>query len=256
MSTRTLSKWHGAGNDFLVDVTTNEDASFWNPALAAAACHRMLGVGADGLLVAAVDGERVTMTLYNADGSIAEMSGNGARCLAAAVAKDWGLARANVLVDTLAGERLVAIELNGNDGYGSLEMGRVSFGETIPGTLGVAGVGNPHVVVDDDAVWTRGDRELVAQRLSEQVGGANVEFVTVLDPGHVSLSVYERGVGWTLACGTGSVASAAVLHRAGRVETQVRVSNPGGDLVVNLQGDQATLAGPVRFVADITWALS
>ena len=135
-------------------------------------------------------------------------------------------------------------------------MGRVSFGDTIPGTIGVAGVGNPHVVVDDDAAWTRGDRELIAQRLSEQVGGANVEFVTVLDPGHVSLTVYERGVGWTLACGTGSVASAAVLHRAGRVETQVCVSNPGGDLVVNLQGDQATLAGPVRFVADITWALS
>lgn len=256
MTKRLLHKWHGAGNDFLVDVTTNEGADFWSPALAAAVCHRTLGVGADGLLVAALDAERVTMTLYNADGSIAEMSGNGARCLAAAVARHWGEQITNVLVDTLAGERLVHIELRGDEGYGSLEMGQVTFADTIEGALGVAGVGNPHVVLMDDASWQRSDREALAQRLSDAVGGANVEFVTVLDPSHVSLSVYERGVGWTMACGTGSVASTAVLRRAGLVGDQVRVSNPGGDLVVELRGDQATLAGPVRFVADITWSVA
>ena len=146
MTLRSLQKWHGAGNDFLVDVLEPGESTWWNAQRAQRVCHRALGVGADGLLVAVLD-EPVTMILYNADGSVAEMSGNGIRCLAAAVRRttkaDWD----ELEVATDAGVRVVSLTMNGDDGYGSVAMGEVTFEATVPGSLGVANVGNPHVVV-------------------------------------------------------------------------------------------------------------
>jgi len=84
MALRSLQKWHGAGNDFLVEVSEHGTAPWWDAARARAICDRTTGIGADGLLLATL-GSEVTMTLYNADGSEAEMSGNGIRGLAAAV---------------------------------------------------------------------------------------------------------------------------------------------------------------------------
>src|ERR1700677_1759475 len=81
---RGLQKWHGTGNDFLIDVQEPGYAEWWTPARVRSICQRTTGVGADGLIVAALDSP-VSMTLFNADGSVAEMSGNGIRCLAAAV---------------------------------------------------------------------------------------------------------------------------------------------------------------------------
>jgi len=173
---RSLQKWHGAGNDFLVDVLEPGESTWWNAQRAQRVCHRALGVGADGLLVAVLD-EPVTMILYNADGSVAEMSGNGIRCLAAAVRRttkaDWD----ELEVATDAGVRVVSLTMNGDDGYGSV----------------------------------------------------------------------------ALACGTGSVATAAVLHREGLVGVEVTIENPGGDLMVRLDEDGARLAGPVQFVANVEW---
>jgi diaminopimelate epimerase len=249
---RSLQKWHGAGNDFLVDVLEPGESTWWNAQRAQRVCHRALGVGADGLLVAVLD-EPVTMILYNADGGVAEMSGNGIRCLAAAVRRttkaDWD----ELEVATDAGVRVVSLAMNGDDGYGSVAMGEVTFEATVPGSLGVANVGNPHVVVRDDPSWDQGACERVAAPLAQSVGGANVEFVTVLDQSRARIRVIERGVGWTLACGTGSVATAAVLHREGLVGVEVTIENPGGDLMVRLDEDGARLAGPVQFVANVEW---
>jgi diaminopimelate epimerase len=252
MSLRTLQKWHGAGNDFLVDVVEPGEGFWWNAQRAQRVCHRSFGVGADGVLVATL-GVPVTMVLYNADGGVAEMSGNGIRCLAAAVRRatkaDWD--ELKVLTD--AGERLVELNMDGEAGYGRVDMGPVSFGPTLAGTLGIANVGNPHVVVLDDASWDDRTREERAASFASQLGGANVEFVKVLDKSRARIRVIERGVGWTLACGTGSVATAAVLHREGLVEPEVTIENPGGDLTVKLDADGASLAGPVQFVADVEW---
>ena len=253
MSTRTLQKWHGAGNDFLVEVDGPNAEVWWTGERAARVCHRSLGVGADGLLLA-LSGEPTRMVLYNADGSRAEMSGNGARCLAGALRRARRASWTSLVVATDAGERLVTLRMEGDAGEGSVAMGAVTFGPTPAGALGAAHVGNPHVVVRDDPTWSDATREALARGWSDDLGGANVEFVTVRDARHVGLRVIERGVGWTLACGTGSCASAAVLHRAGEVGAEVVVENPGGDLTVTLVGDQATLAGPVRFVADVEWS--
>jgi len=249
---RTLQKWHGAGNDFLVDVIEHGTAPWWTAARARAVCQRSTGVGADGLLVATV-GPEVAMLLFNADGSIAEMSGNGIRCLAAAVHRATHAQWSTLDVHTGAGLRSVALTMSGDSGYGSVAMGEVRFDDVVSGALGVANVGNPHVVVLDNEEWTTAQREEFADEWSHEVGGANVEFVTVLDRDHVSIRVVERGVGWTMACGTGSVASAAVCRRDGLCDDVVTVDNPGGALNVEFDGPRATLGGPVQFVANVEW---
>jgi diaminopimelate epimerase len=249
---RTLQKWHGAGNDFLVEVIENGTAPWWNAERARSICQRATGIGADGLLVATV-GSEVSMTLFNADGSEAEMSGNGVRCLAAAVRHATNAQWDTLEVRTPAGPRTVHLEMGEYFGRGSVEMGEVTFGDTLEGTLGVAYVGNPHVVVRDDVQWSDSEREQLASSWSRELGGANVEFVSVRDRDHVSLRVIERGVGWTLACGTGSCAVAAVLHREGLTSDDVVVENPGGALNVRLEGARVTLGGPVQFIANVEW---
>jgi diaminopimelate epimerase len=249
---RTLQKWHGAGNDFLVEVVEDGAAPWWNAERARSVCSRATGVGADGLLVATV-GSEVSMVLFNADGSGAEMSGNGVRCLAAAVRRATHAEWDTLEVHTPAGPRTVTLELDEYRGWGSVDMGEVTFGETLEGALGVAYVGNPHVVVRDDLQWSDARREQLAGSWSDQIGGANVEFVSGGDRGHVSLRVIERGVGWTLACGTGSCAVAAVLHRDGLAGDDVVVENPGGALRVHLDGARASLGGPVQFIANVEW---
>ncbi len=252
MALRSLQKWHAAGNDFLVEVSEHGTAPWWDEARARAVCNRTSGVGADGLLLVTL-GSEVALVVHNADGSIAEMSGNGVRCLAAAVRRATGATWDCLDVQTDAGARTVTLTMDGDHGYGSVDMGRVTFGDTLPGTLGVAFVGNPHVVVRDDPKWTDAMREELAEELSGQMDGANVEFVSVEDEGHLTISVVERGVGWTQACGTGSCAVAAVANREGMCGTDVTVDNPGGALHVRLDSGQATLSGPVQFVANVEW---
>jgi len=250
---RTLQKWHGAGNDFLVEVTEQGVGPWWNAERVRALCERATGVGADGLALASL-GSDVTMVLYNADGTLAEMSGNGIRCLAAAVRRATHAEWSSLVVHTDAGSRTVDLTMHGDAGFASVTMGRVTVAEPLEGTVGVAYVGNPHVVVLDDAQWSDAQREDMAGRWSAQMGGANVEFVRVIAHDHLELRVIERGVGWTLACGTGSCAAAAVLARGGRVGDDVRVDNPGGSLRVQLNADgEATLSGPVQFVANVEW---
>ncbi|HEY5103781.1 MAG TPA: diaminopimelate epimerase [Acidimicrobiales bacterium] len=252
MAVGRLQKWHGAGNDFLVDVQEHGLGPSWTPERVRALCDRTSGVGADGLLLATL-GSPIAMTLYNADGSMAEMSGNGIRCLAAAVRRFTGATWDSLDVFTGAGLKRVNLIMNETSGWGSVSMGEVTFGETVEGAYGVANVGNPHVVVLDNVAWSKADCEELAEKLSAQVGGANVEFLSVLGEDRLSIRVIERGVGWTQACGTGSCAVAALARRGGLSGDAVTVENPGGSLFVEFDGSNATLSGPVQFVADVDW---
>ncbi len=191
--------------------------------------------------------------LRNADGSVAELSGNGLRCLGAAAVRHGLVPEGTFGVATAAGIRRVTVSLEpgGRRAWGSVEMGLVEVGA---GTLehGVrAHLGNPHLVVADPG---GPDGQLVARAAPLAAGleeGANVEFVVVEGRDRIAVRVVERGVGLTLACGTGSCAAAAVAHRLGLVGTRVTVANPGGDLDVELDGMAATLSGPATFVASI-----
>lgn len=248
-----VETWHGAGNDFLVAVRAAGPARLDRETVVRW-CDRHRGVGADGVCEGTFGDAGLELHLRNADGSPAEVSGNGLRCLAAAVVRRGLLPEGTFDVVTDAGPRraTVALEPGGARAWGEAEMGEVTLE---PGGSLERGVrvrcGNPHVVVADDGA---DEAVLVARAaaLTEGLdGGANVEFVTPIDEDRVAIRVVERGVGLTLACGTGSCATAAVVHRLGLTTDRVVVENQGGELVVTLRGTQAMLAGPAVRIGEV-----
>lgn len=288
MTAAHLSKLHATGNDFLVwSCLGPEGSGLANEASitgeqARALCDRHRGIGADGLIVVkpGTNGADVEMVLFNADGGIAEMSGNGIRALAWVAVRDGYGRDGRLVVDTGGGRRVIDLELDPATGeltYATVDMGPVTFDpEQIPVALdsseritaefhGVeyegdaAGMGNPHLVlfVDDPAtarVTQHGPRLEHDERFPART---NVHFVRTT-PGagdELDMRVWERGVGETLSCGTGASASAAVAHRRGLVGETVTVHVPGGDLTVELGTSPDApirLGGPVVHVFDTT----
>lgn len=266
-----LSKHHGLGNDFLVALDDRHDQPVViDPALAVRLCHRRTGVGADGLIhgIRPTDDQRaagidVVMRLINANGSPAEMSGNGIRCLGQAVARQKGQIDGTITVLTDAGLRPLQIT-PGTDPATvmvSVGMGEPAAGPHIPepvhefltGRFATVDMGNPHlvVVVEDPAsidLMTEGGW------LEQQFpNGVNIEYITPLDDASgLTLRVWERGVGITDACGTGACAAAHQARVWGLVGDRVTVSMPGGDAQVVLEDDgTATLIGPSVHIADL-----
>ncbi|MHB8438936.1 MAG: diaminopimelate epimerase [Acidimicrobiales bacterium] len=265
---QNLVKLHGAGNDFLV-LLDEQDRWPLDASWALAVCDRRRGIGADGMIRLTRTASGLAMELRNADGSPAEMSGNGIRCLVqAAVDAGWVAldesGRASVAVDTDAGLRQVDYRTTGTGrGHARVAMGMPQLGEELlpdDGILSgqpvraarVARMGNPHIVLMMDEGASDGLFDALGRALSERTPeGANVEFVVMLGPDEISMRVWERGVGETLACGTGSCAAAAVVHAWGEVGTHVTVHNPGGLLEVELVAEGAFLSGPVEAVGDV-----
>jgi diaminopimelate epimerase len=269
----TVTKLQGLGNDFLVlldraDPAATAGTSGPDAELARRLCHRRLGIGADGLILSrrldgsggVGDGARLTFRLWNADGSEAEMSGNGMRCLAhAALDEGWIGEDQAVGVITPAGRREVTVRRSDSESgltWATVEMGQVKVGgEETRCNVGhgqlLVDVGNPHLVVLGPDPETVDVRRLGPLLEATDPAGLNVEFVA-LGPGPdaVTMRVWERGVGETEACGTGSVAAAAALHHWDRVGRAVTVHQPGGAAAVELRADgTATLAGPSRRIA-------
>jgi diaminopimelate epimerase len=258
-----LTKHEGAGNDFLVLVDLAAEGVV-TAALARALCDRHRGVGADGVIGAGEgrDGADLSMLLRNADGREAEMSGNGIRCLAQAAVLAGVVAPPRLTVATAAGVRTVEYAPGPRPDLASasVDMGEVTLGaQEAPPTPATKAlrveVGNPHLVllVPDPGVI---DVKVLGPKVEAAYpGGINVEFVgTGAAAGELVLRVWERGVGETLACGTGACAAAAAARSWGLTDDTVRVHNPGGVLEVRLgrkDGDPAVLAGPVRKVADV-----
>jgi diaminopimelate epimerase len=258
-----MTKHHGLGNDFLVLL---EPPPGVDPAaLARRVCDRRRGVGADGLLLAhaGTDGADVTMELRNADGTRAEMSGNGIRCFAQAV-WDAGLGGRDLAVATDAGVRVVRRTASPAPGRieASVDMGPVKVVseavEWITGSVEHAAfvdAGNPHLVLLDPALASVDVRTSGPQIEAAFPDGINVEWIWP-GPGRdeLTLRVWERGAGETEACGTGSCAAVAAAVLWGKVGTRAVVHNPGGDVRVE-HGDVAFLTGPATRVAvvEVPW---
>lgn len=267
MTTLTLTKHHGLGNDFLVvfDPAVND-----LPALARELCDRRRGIGADGLLVgSAIADFDARMVLYNADGSRAEMSGNGIRCFAQAVAERAGRP-SSLRILTDAGSREVSIIRGARSDTVEVvvDMGEVSL---LPEPADWAqlhcdplrpvlhlSLGNPHSVVGVDDVHSI-DLELLGQ----VVPYVNLEIVeSGPEPGAITMRVHERGAGITAACGTGACASAWAAHEWGMVAAdthEVVVHMDGGSARVRMHQPSAgrvTLVGPAQFVGTIVVAVS
>jgi len=272
VTTVALLKYHGLGNDFLValDPTTLPGDGEVDPRLVRAACDRHRGFGADGFIAArpAAAGGEFAMELHNADGGRAETSGNGLRCLALALF-DEGLAGEEMTIETDAGPRRCAVGARSQGGCADVraEMGGVVLEGEQEAPAGLDGrwrafaatTGNPHLVLLRERSATIDLASLGPVLEKARSGGQNVEAVGVED-GALVLSVWERGAGMTEACGSGSVAAAAVARSLGLVGDRVVVRNPGGPVLVGLRehaGElEADLEGPACRVGRVELALS
>jgi len=268
-----ISKYHGTGNDFVFWEDLADEAPP-TPELVAALCDRHRGVGADGVIrVSPSERAPFFMDYWNADGTLSEMCGNGIRCLAKLV-YDRGLTdQTEIDVDTRAGVKRLQLETDG--GLVSrvrVDMGTPAFGRPAIGMHGegefwgepievrgerfrgyALSTGNPHLVLIGDADPRQIDVPDIGPLLEAHdqfKDGANVEFLRI-DGGVIHARVWERGVGETMACGTGASASLVAAARAGLVPRRAPVIFPGGELDIEwAEDDHVFLTGPATFVFD------
>ncbi|BET25295.1 diaminopimelate epimerase [Limnobacter thiooxidans] len=276
-----FTKMHGAGNDFIV-LNNCADQLQLNPALIKRLADRHFGIGADQVLVVESSTQAdFKYRIFNADGQEVQQCGNGARCFAQYVF-DKGLTQKNqITVETLAG--IIQPELirhnwvKVNMGPAEFEPAKVPFvsegllSRSIGGLtqyklpvdagadvnelwVGVASMGNPHVVLlleqpaSDELVQRLGAVLESHPRFPERV---NVGFLNVLDRARAHLRVYERGVGETLACGTGACAAAVVGMKMGLLAERVDVVKTGGTLTIEWSGQSDSdvlMTGPAQTV--------
>ena len=271
-----FSKMHGAGNDFVVlDLRDGQRAP--DARLASQLADRHFGVGCDQILTIEPPRSSTAVAAYriwNADGSPSQQCGNGARCVAAWLVRDGAAQGQRFRMDSPLATHQV--ERLPEDRY-AIAMGVPQFE---PGLIPLAGfqeaqdlyvvavqdfdigfgavsMGNPHAVIEVEDVDTAAVVILgpALQSNAAFPQSANIGFAQVVSRDHIRLRVYERGVGETLACGSGACAAAAVLMRRGRIDRQVKVSLPGGDLQLQWPDDasEVIMSGPAAFVFEGEW---
>ena len=270
-----FSKMHGIGNDFVL-IDCRERPLPLDTAAIRLLGHRHFGVGFDQLLSIETSRDEDCAFAYgvwNSDGSRSGQCGNGVRCVAAWLARDGVLGKGLVRLMSPSGpvrvERLA-------DGRIRVDMGEPRFapaalpfdvphererysidvvGRSVE--IGAVSMGNPHAVIevtdiDEAAVDVLGPQVEHAQEFPR---GCNVGFAQVRSRSAVDLRVWERGVGETLACGTGACAAVAVLHRRGQLDDEVEVRLPGGVLEIQWQGPGHSLwkTGSASFAFEGVW---
>jgi diaminopimelate epimerase len=249
-----LSKWHGLGNDYLLAERAELEIEL-TPERVRRLCDYHFGVGSDGIVeVVSANGGEAAVTIWNPDGSTAELSGNGTRIAARWLARRSGGDEVRIRV----GERDVVARLRGGL-LVETDMGRVEVGD--PELLEVGGeeleftpvsVGNPHAVIrrepERDDLLRLGP---LVERHERFPARTNVQLVRVDGDHDVTVGVWERGAGETLSSGTSAVAVAAAAVSRGWCQSPVTVHLTGGQLVVELEGDQARLTGPAQEICTV-----
>lgn len=248
-----FTKASACGNDFLIVDGTRASGDF--SALSRRLCDRHLGIGADGVEWLFPDAEAdVRARLINADGSEAEISGNGTRCISAEICSRTD--KTEIVVRTGAGLKTCRlIERRGSTFEFEAEMGQPEVGgqlaiETMGGqVVGTKiSMGNPHFVIFVDSFqegWQKQAALIGSQPQFPQ--GTNVEYVVVRGKGEIEIRLFERGVGETQSSGTGSCASAVAAIANGRVASPVTVIAPGGSQTVRWE-KQVYLRGPATLI--------
>jgi diaminopimelate epimerase len=251
---------HGTENDFVL-VFDPEDQLLISADQVSAICNRSTGIGADGLIRIVKRENRWFMDYRNADGSIAEMCGNGVRVMARYLVERGHQASGIFSISTRDGNKFLKVP---DDGDISVNLGQVS---EVPGEITAhqnghtfhgfnIDVGNPHAVVfvekmDDVGSLANPPR---VEPEDEYPDGVNVEFVEFLENGELRMRVHERGSGETRSCGTGTcaVALAATLKKGKRLPISWVIHAPGGRLVVDIDPhSNATLTGPAVLIRDV-----
>jgi len=261
-----VSKWQGLGND---DIVLHREELPWDitPERVQLLCDRDFGIGSDGVLVVGpkTGPSRYRLQIFNPDGSEAEMCGNGVRMVARKLRMEGSIDTDSVVLETAAGEIVPTLV---DDLTVRVDMGTASFGgeklagfggDAVTESIHAAGrnftftfvdVGNPHCVIQSPWPLDLVPLHEVGPMLETHKyfpRRANVEFVTVVDEHTAKIRVWERGVGETLACGTGATATAVALVRNGLCRSPVTVTLPGGSLLVEVTKDwHVFMTGPAE----------
>ena len=257
-------KYHGLGNDFVLTLDQDGTVEAF-PERAVRICDRHTGIGADGwMLVRRSDHCDAQMVLYNSDGSQAEMCGNGLRCFAKFVREQGIVTKDDFTVQTLAG----VMQVQYRNGLITANIGKPDFArQAIPMvgsgecdrekltvldrtfTVSACLMGVPHLVVfgehfTEEEIRKYGPALEVHPAFPRKT---NVNFVERIDENTVYVRTWERGCGRTLACGTGSSASAVLCHRAGFTKAKTEVRLQEGSLFIEDTEDGVIMTGPAAF---------
>lgn len=275
-----FTKMHGAGNDYVFIDARGLNADW--PSLAIAMSNRHTGVGSDGIILALPsDHADVRMLMFNSDGSEGKMCGNGIRCLVDFAKRKnfYPESTSQVVVQTASGDRQVTPIMNNGQMIGAsvqmdepiFEASRVpvnipTLDKVVDYPIQVDGrtlritcvsMGNPHAVLFTDEPV----EEYPLDKIGPQVEtmdifpeGVNFEVVNVKDPSTVSVRVWERGSGQTMACGSGASAVAVVGWLKGLTGDKLTVKLPGGELVIKWPGyGNVVMEGPIQEVFEGEW---
>jgi diaminopimelate epimerase len=262
---------HGLGNDYVIinnnDQKITDDGA---PKLARTLCRRRFSIGADGLLLVSPSNVADTkMRIFNADGSEAEMCGNGIRCFSKYCYENRIVSKTEFKVETLSGIKQICLSIKDNEVVSSkVDMGvpnwersalpmqgqGIYINETLeidhkPYRVTCLSIGNPHCIifvenVDEFPVDIIGPAVETHRAFPNRT---NVAFVQVISRNELKVRVWERGCGETLACGTGTCAAVAAANKLGKVDNNVTVHVPGGDLQVEV-GNTLFLSGAAEKV--------
>lgn len=270
-----FTKMHGTGNDFIMlnGMNSNKNIDYKN--LARELCKRHFSVGADGIIIILPPENKESdfrMRIFNADGSEAEMCGNGIRCFAHFVKANKLTEKNKIKVETMAGLIIPEIiEFQPKKSKIKVNMGKPLFkSEQIPINLdstnpeivedypleiekrifniNCVSMGNPHSVIFNEDIEKLNIKKWGPKIENSSVfpEKTNVEFIKILNPSEIIMKVWERGSGITLACGTGACASVAAGINKGLLNSEVLVHLPGGDLIINWEGNNKNvyMSGP------------
>lgn len=249
---------HGTQNDFVLLFDPAGEVEI-SPEQVARICNRESGIGSDGFIRIIKRDEKWFMDYRNQDGSLAQMCGNGIRLMARYLVERGYQGEGIFAINTRAGMKYLAVPENEDI---SVNLGSVSeVYDDVTVRIGVQSwkaihidVGNPHAVVFVDDLKLVGDLKMAPEVDGDYPEGVNVEFATFLPNGELAMRVYERGVGETQSCGTGTcaVALAASIKKGMRLPATWVIHPPGGRLVVNIDAhSNATLVGPAVLVKDV-----
>jgi diaminopimelate epimerase len=243
-----FSKWHALGNSYLV--VEQPDAGRLTAERVRRLCSIETGIGSDGVLeITHREGSHAVVTIWNPDGSTAEMSGNGVRIAARRVAAETGAGEVSI---ESSGRHIVVRMLDGlqtDTDVGAVTVGAAEQLEGIE--LTAVSVGNPHAVIRMDEP-TRDDLLRLGPLIENHPrfpARTNVQLVRVDGTHDLTVLVWERGAGETSSSGSSSVAAAAVAVERGWCESPIAVHLPGGDLIVTIADGRASLTGPAELIA-------
>ena len=267
-------KLHGVGNDFIIGKYT-EGINYKE--FAKKVCDRHTGIGADGLLILRYKNNLPYMEFYNSDGSLAPMCGNGIRCFSLYCILE-GVVNSNEFdIDTLSGVMHVKVTQKepfmckvclGRADFSSKkldidtkedtfldQMIRIDSKRSVEVSAVYMTTHHLVVLVSD---LGKAIKEGIAQKLQGNkifTKGINVNLVQVIDRGNVIMKTYERGAGWTLACGTGASSAYVILKRKGLCDNEVTINLEKGKLKISSMGDDIYMEGPAEEIAQIEFNL-